>query len=182
MSCPNPIAWATLVDYWAGDLDADATDAVEEHQFGCAECTAASARVAAITEGLRAALPPIISRQRLERLRASGARVRENDFVPGERREVDFALDTDLLIHRLNLGGLDLTGAERVDLRITAESTGALIAEIEGAPFDPAEGAVLIACQRHNVALPHDTVMALSIRAPGAPPRTATYTILHRFA
>jgi hypothetical protein len=78
--------------------------------------------------------------------------------------------------------GLDLAGAERVAFRITAESTGALIAELESAPFEPAEGAVLVACQRHNAAFPHDTVMAVSIHTPGAPPRTATYTILHRYA
>ena len=44
-----------------------------------------------------------------------------------------------------------------------------------------AEGAVLVACQHHYAALPHDTVMTVSVHAPGAPPRTATYTILHRY-
>jgi hypothetical protein len=38
-----------------------------------------------------------------------------------------------------------------------------------------------VACQRHYAGLPPDTVMAVSIHAPGAPPQTATYTILHRF-
>ena len=38
-----------------------------------------------------------------------------------------------------------------------------------------------MACQRHYIALPHDTVMTLSIHAPSAPPRTARYTILHRW-
>jgi hypothetical protein len=179
MSCTNPVPWPTLVDYWARDLDDDATDVLEEHLFGCAECTAASARVAGVTEGVRSAIPPLLSRQRLDRLRESGARVRENHFAPGERRWVEFARDTDLLIHRL--GGLDLTGATRVDLRITQESTGALIAAVDDGAFDPDEGAVLIACQRHYQTLPHDTVMSVSIQAPGVPPRTASYTILHRF-
>jgi anti-sigma factor RsiW len=179
MTCPDPIPWATLVDYWAGDLDDAATETVEDHLFGCAACTAAAARVAAVTEGLREAIPPILLRSRIDRLRASGARIRENDFRPGERREVAFAVDADLLIHRL--GGLDLTGAARVGFRITSESTGALVAAVDDAPFDPGEGAVLVACQRHYAALPHDTVMSVSIHAPGLPPRTARYTILHRF-
>jgi hypothetical protein len=180
MSCTNAIPWTTLVDYWARDLNDDATEALEDHLFGCAECTTASARVAAVTEAVRSAIPPLVSRRHVERLRASGARVRENDFAPGERREVEFTRDADLLIHRL--GGLDLTEATRVDLRITQESTGALIAAVEGGAFDPQEGAVLIACQRHYQALPADTVMSVAIHAPGVPPRTATYTILHRFA
>jgi anti-sigma factor RsiW len=180
MSCANPIAWETLVDYWAGELDEAATASLEEHLFGCAECTAASARVAAVTQAVGEALPLVVSRAHLERLRARDIRIVENSFVPGERREVEFSPETDLLIHRL--GGLDLSGAERVEFRITAESTGALISSTDAAAFDPAEGAVLVACQRHYSAFPHDTVLAVSVHAPGGPPRTATYTILHRFA
>ena len=89
-----------------------------------------------------------------------------------------FAAGADLMIHRL--GGLDLSNAERVSFRITSESTGALLLEVDGAPFERGEGAVLVACERHNVAFPHDTVMAVSVHAAGgAPPRTATYTIRH---
>jgi anti-sigma factor RsiW len=179
MTCTNPTSWATLVDYWAGELDDETTAALDEHLFGCVDCTATSARVSAVTETLRAAIPVVVSRRQVEGLRARGARVHENAFAPGERREVRFSSDVDLLIHRL--GGLDLTGAERVAFRITAESTGALVAAVEAAPFDAAEGAVLVACQRHYASLPHDTVMAVSIHAPGVAPRTATYTILHRF-
>jgi len=179
MTCPHPIAWDTLVDYWAADLDEAATADVEDHLFGCPDCTAAAARVAALTEALRAALPPVISRARIEQLRARGARIRENTFSPGQRREVLFARDADLLIHRL--AGLDLRQADRVDFRITAESTGELIAAVDGVPFDPAEGAVFVACQRHYGTLPADTVMSLAVHRPGASPATATYTILHRF-
>lgn len=179
MTCANPIAGATLVDYWAGDLDDGETAAVDEHLFGCADCTAASARVAAVTQALRSAIPTVVVRSVIERMRARGTRIRENGFSPGDRREVEFSPEAELLIHRL--GGVDLTAAERVDLRITSESTGAVVSAFESVPFDAAEGAVFVACQRHYADLPHDTVMSLSIHAAGAPPRTATYTILHRF-
>lgn len=180
MSCPTPVPWETLVDYWAGELDDAATEAVEEHLFGCADCAAAAARVAAVTETVRAAIPPVVSRRRLEQLRAGGARVRENAFTPDERREVIFPADADFLIHRL--GGLNLTGAERVGLQITIESTGDVMVSVDDVAFEPAEGAILVACQRHYAALPPDTVMTVSIHALGAPPRTASYAILHRFA
>ena len=183
MTCANPIVWPALVDYWAGDLNDAETAAVDEHLFGCESCTTASARVGAVAQALRSAIPMVMLRSAVERLRARGAQIRENGFEPGDRREVEFSADAELLIHRL--GGLDLAGAGRVDVRITAESTGALVSAVEAVPFDPAEGAVFIACQRHYADLPHDTVMSVSIHptgaAAGAPPRTATYTILHRF-
>jgi hypothetical protein len=178
-SCAHPIPWATLVDYWAGDLDGGETDAVDEHLFGCAACTATSARVAAVTEAVREALPPVISQASVDRLRASGVRVRENAFQPGGRDEVHFTPDTDLLIHRLE--GLPLGDAARVDFQITSESSGEVITALDAVPFDAATGTVLVACQRHYVTLPHDTVMTVSIHNPSAPPRTARYTILHHY-
>jgi anti-sigma factor RsiW len=179
-ACENRIPWETLVDYWAGDLSPADEDTVEQHLFECGACTADAARVASVTETLRAAIPPVLSRRRLEELRGRGMRVRENAFAPGDRREVEFAPDADLLVHRL--GGLDLTGATRVRFTITAESSGAAISQMDDAPFDESEGAVLVACQRHYAALPHDTVFDVEVHVPGQAPRTATYTILHRFA
>ena len=67
------------------------------------------------------------------------------------------------------------------EFRITAESTGALMAAVDAVPFDPAEGAVFVACQRHYATLPPDTVMSVAGHRPGASPVLATYTILHRF-
>lgn len=179
MTCAEPISWRMLVDYWAGDLDDADTADVEEHLFGCRDCTAAAARVAAVTEALRQALPPVVSRGRVERLRQQGARLREDEFLPGDRREVIFTGDLDLLIFRLS--GLDLTHARQVDFRIDVESTGELMMAADAVPFDPAAGAVLVACQRHYATLPPDTVMTVSVHAPGGPPQSATYTILHRF-
>jgi hypothetical protein len=179
VACASPIAWETLVDYWAGELPPGEADAVEEHLFACATCTAASCRVAAVTETLRAAVLPAVTRRRLDALRARGHRIDENGFSPGERREVDFAPDTEFLVHRLE--GLELEDAERVSFRIVAESTGEPISELEAVPFEPAEGAVLIACQRHFASLPPDTVFDVFVHTTSGAIRTAKYTILHRY-
>lgn len=180
MSCPSPLTWETLVDYWAGDLTSQASALVEEHLFGCEPCSTEAGRVAAVTEAVRAVIPPVVSRPRLERLRAQGKRITENDFVPGVRCDVVFPGDVDLLIHRL--GGLDLHDAERVDLRMTSESTGELLVKLDAVPYEPTEAAVLIACQRHYAALPPDPVMTIIVHARGAVIRTADYTLLHIFA
>ena len=48
-------------------------------------------------------------------------------------------------------------------------------------PFERAEGAVLIACQRHFATLPPDTRFELSIHGPDRSVTTAAYTILHQY-
>jgi hypothetical protein len=134
--------------------------------------------VSAVVEALRAFIPPIVSRTKLETLRARGLRIEENTFLPGQRQSVVFAPEIDLLIHRLT--GFDLSNAERVRVAVLVESTGDLLFEDPNAPFDPNEG-VLVACQRHFAALPPDTVFEVrAIEVSGAE-RKAVYTIPHVF-
>jgi hypothetical protein len=176
--CANPIPWEVLVEYWADDLTPARAEEVEEHVLGCAPCAAESARVASVTETLRSVLPPIVNRATVAGLVAKGTRIRENVISPGERKEIAFPKDADLLLHRLV--GLDLTDAERVAFVLREESTGAVVASMDPAPFDRDAGAVLVACARHNIHFPHDTVAELSIHGPS--PRSVSYTILHRYA
>lgn len=177
--CPNPLPWDTLVEYWNGELSVIERDRVEEHLFGCSVCMGEAARAAAVTETLREMIPPVVSRERVDRLRATGVRLHEGGLLPGERREVVFGMETDLMIHRL--GGLDLSNAERVSCQIMVKSTGETLAFIEDAPFERDEGAVLIALQRDFVSQAGETRFELSIYAPGRPVGSASYVVVHRF-
>lgn len=180
-ACATPIPWEVLVDYWADDLPPARAEELEEHVLGCAPCAAESARVASVTETLRGVLPPIVTRETVARLTAKGTRIRENVLSPGERKEIAFPTDVDLLIHRLV--GLDLRDAERVGFVLREESTGEVIAAMDPAPFDRDAGAVLVACERHNVHFPHDTVAELVIHdLHGSSARRVSYAILHRYA
>ncbi|HEX2873880.1 MAG TPA: zf-HC2 domain-containing protein [Polyangiaceae bacterium] len=177
MSCNSAVPWAELVQYWAGDLDAAATDRVDEHLMGCASCSAEAARVAAVVSALRELVPPVVTRAELTAMQARGARIRENAFVPGETTAV-FPRDAELLIHRL--GGFDLSGAVRVHVMIRRESTRELFAEVADAPFDPVEG-VLIACHRHYASLPTDVLVEVSAIDAQGGSRMAAYSIPHVF-
>lgn len=178
-TCAHPLPWEVLVNYWAGVGNAQFLDLVEGHLFGCAACTAQSARVASVTETLRSMLPPAVSRARLDGLRAAGRRIRENVFLPDERRAVAFDADVDLMIHRLS--GLELGAADHVGLRILAESTGECLVSLDSVPFERDEGAVLIACQRHFASLPPDDRFEVSVHAHDRPTATTSYTILHQY-
>lgn len=179
LRCDAPIAFDIFVAYWAGDLDAAANDAVEEHTMGCGACAATSARVAAITEAIRVQIPPILAPEMLGVLRARGMRIVDNPMKPGERKETVFADGVDILLHRL--GGLDLSGATTVTVCVKVEETGDIISQNDDAPFDRAAGEVLIACQRHFSSFPPNIVF--EVRARGALPNdaVAVYTVPHVF-
>lgn len=177
MTCANPTSWDVLVRYWAGDLTSEETAAFDEHLMGCAACSAQSARVAAVVQGLREVIPPVVTRDALARLRARGTRIEENTFFPG-RQPVVFRRGVDLLVHRL--AGADLTGAVRVKVAVRVESTGALLVEELNAPFDAKDG-VLIACQRHFGDLPPDVVFEVTAIDAAGGERTTAYAIPHVF-
>ncbi len=180
MTCSNPLSNEQLVAYWANDLDAAAHDAVEDHLFACDLCFASAERVAQLAYAYRASVPPVISRAELDTLRARGIAMRENAFEPSKRTIATFEPDVDLLIHRLT--GLDLATAERVHVIVRDESGGTVIFEERIAPFDRERGELLIACQRHFAAYPHDIVFDVRIFRPEREPELATYFIPHVFA
>jgi Putative zinc-finger len=178
-ACTTPIAWEHLVDYWAGDVDPAETDRIDEHLFGCASCTAESARVARIVEGFRAAIPAVVSAQQVSELRAQGLIVEENDFAPGERKEATFERHVDVLVHRL--GGLDLARAERVQVGIRIVAGDRLVFEDHFAPFDRERGVVRIACQRHFANLPRDVLFDVRAHEPSGAITLTTFAVPHVF-
>jgi hypothetical protein len=153
---------------------------LEEHLMGCAGCSEAAARVAAITETLRAMIPAIVDGALLGRLRARGLRIRESSFAPGDRREEWFTADVDLLIFRL--GGLDLVQATRVAFSLRDEVSGALLTATSAAPFDAESGALLLCCQRHYAALPPNVIAEVRVYQRDGGEASATYAIQHRMA
>ena len=116
------LGWDELVDYWM-DEHPDA-DAIEAHVMGCSTCTQLSARVVALTRALGTLLPPLVTPGTLAKLAGRGLRVSESVWHPGDRREVVFPADLDVLIHRLE--GLP-ADATRLDFTMFAESTRVLM-------------------------------------------------------
>lgn len=178
-TCARPLSWAQLVDYWAGDAPPDQQEAFDEHLMGCAACSAESTRVASITETMRGMLPPIITDELLPILRARGTRVLENPMQPGERKEVLFPNEVDVLIHRL--GGLPLAEAASVRFVLLEDGTDRLLVELHDVPFERAKGCVLVACQKHFRGFPEDNVAEIRVRDASGSETVHRFTILHRF-
>lgn len=178
MACASPLSFETLVAYWAGELDTAETDRADEHLFSCAACTAASARIASITETLRAHGSPIVTPSRVAEWRARGRIIEDNVVAPNETSNVTFR-EQDFIIH--HLGGLDLAGAERVQITVRVVETGALILEHPDAPYDREAGEVLVACQRHFAAFPPNIVFEATVHRAEGEAQHERYVVRHAF-
>lgn len=143
--CPQALGLERVTGYLLGELDDADELALEHHLFGCASCTAAVEDIQALTAGVGALLPPVISADHLQRLRGKGMRILETEIRPGDNPEVFFAADLDLMVHRLVASPGE---AGRVEVEILGEAPDPL-ARLEAVPIDSRSGAVYIACQRH---------------------------------
>jgi hypothetical protein len=178
-ACSTAASWENLVDYWARDLDGAALEQLEEHLLGCSECTTRSAQVAAITERIRSFIPPVVDRETVGKLRARGLRIVENPVARGERKVCVFPQGVDILLHRL--GGLMLENATEVRVRVLVESTEAVLMDFPEAPFDPASGEVLIACQQHFSLFPPDVLFEVTVRGASRTEESVRFAVPHQF-
>lgn len=139
-----PISFERLVRYWAHDLTDAEVDDIDEHLFTCASCFETAGRVAALATGVRNALPPISIERDIERARARGVGIVASEFLPGAKTRIRAPRGVDVLVLRLRVD--DLVKVDNVAL-VGADGTPLIL--FDDAPFEPATGAVLVACQRH---------------------------------
>jgi hypothetical protein len=165
-----------LEQYWCGELDAAAVEALEDHVFECAACTAASGKVSDLVSALGDWLPPFLTDGAIVRLERRGMRLLKTEITPGERVTVPFGPEVDLLVHRLKL---DLSGIDRLDCEVEA-ADGTPIIAFENPYFDPTVGEVNLVCQRHYAEqFPPDAVLRLVAVTPAGRRQVAQYGVMH---
>src|SRR5688572_27732837 len=143
-SCANPIAFQTLVAYWLGELQAPAEATVEEHLFGCTDCTRRLDQLAALAFGVRAAvrhgaIAAAVTNVFLQSMLQRGMRIREYVLAPGERVNCTIRAEDDAVVSRLKV---PLAGVKRVDALQTLDlgAGGVQQWRLEDVPFDPDAG------------------------------------------
>jgi len=139
--------WDTLVDYWLGDTDVAAAEAIDEHLMHCDACGAAFDEVVALSRGVkdafaRGAMLSMLSAPFVERLKAAGRRVREYRVPLNGSVTCSVAPDDDLLVSRL---AAPLHGVVRLDAVFMVSSTPGHEQRLHDVPFDAASGEVLFA-------------------------------------
>lgn len=133
----------TLAAYWLGDLPEDETLALEEHLFACEQCTAQSARMAALPRALAFAVLPVVSSAEAVRLERLDARIRRSVIGPGGRALADFSSGVTAQLVVLET---DLRGATSVDVTLCTRD-GTPLREQKAVPFDAEAGTITIACR-----------------------------------
>jgi hypothetical protein len=145
MTCHEPIDFETLVGYWLGDATVERETALEEHLFGCAQCTARLEELAALAAGVRAAVENgrvtlVVSAPFVAAMRAAGLRLRDYRLGPGGSVNCTIAGDDDAVISHLRA---PLAGVRRLDL-VRSRDGAPSEARVADVPFDPATGEVLV--------------------------------------
>ncbi|MGE3161872.1 MAG: anti-sigma factor [Burkholderiales bacterium] len=146
--CAKPIDWETLTAYWLGELPAGEQDGVEAHYFGCAHCAARLERLAALAQGIRAAVREGriafgLTPRFLERLKREGVRIREYAMAPGGSVDCTITAEDDAVVTHFKA---PLAGVKRVDALGTREVGGRTERwRVEDVTFDAAAGEVLLA-------------------------------------
>ena len=79
----NHLEFERLAEYWLGEV---ADEALEEHLFACAECAARLEWLAALSDGVRAAVRAgafgmVVPAPFVEAMKRAGMRLRE--YLPG---------------------------------------------------------------------------------------------------
>jgi hypothetical protein len=175
-----PLSGELLADHFARALEREESDQIEAHVFECDDCARLYQAAGDVPAALHRLLGLVIGPERLAALLASGAGVRAVPILPGVPAVVEFTPGIDYLIFRLQG---DLAGASRVDVEASDAEIGPILS-IEGAPWDPERGEVLVACQRHFMTGHARVVMQVRVYAEiaGIRREVGEYLVDHRVA
>jgi len=176
--------WDSLVDYWLGDTDAAATEAIDEHLLRCDACGAAFDEVVALARGVRdafaaGAVPSMLTPAFVDRLKAAGRRMREYRVPHNDSVLCAVAPEDDLLVSRLEA---PLQGVTRLDAVFAPSFAPGHEERLHDVPFDAASGEVVFAPRLQEVRQhpSHDLVVRL-LAVDGAGERElGHYTFHHR--
>ena len=137
-----------LLDYWLGDSDAAATEAVDAHLMACDACGRALDGLMALGHGIRDAwragtVGGVVSGDFVQRLAGQGLQVREYHVPAGGSVNCTVAPDDDLLVSRLALPQPLLSPGQRLDLHVESSFEPGVRHELPDIPFDPRGGEVV---------------------------------------
>lgn len=142
--CKEPIEFEKLTVWWLGELAPAEAEALEAHLFGCAHCTGRAEWLAALGEGVRAAVRAgnvhsVVSAPFLEAMKGAGMRLREYRVANGGSVDCTIRDEDDAVVSRL---AAPLAGVKRLDVLQLVEGMPAR--RVEDVPFDAAAGEVVV--------------------------------------
>lgn len=180
--CPEPIEFADVVDYWAGDLTQAEESRVEEHVFSCDDCARELAAAEALVRGVAAVaregrLHTVVTDAILNRLAADGVRIRMYTLEGPGTVHCAVWTDDDLVVARIRA---DFAGVESVTI-VTRQASGDEISRLSDVAVRPGQREILNAFSAARLReLPPTRVQVTVTAQIGSGERTiAEYTLEH---
>ena len=104
--CAAPLPLGDLLDWWLGDLDEERSEAVEDHFFACARCTARLDQVRTLGAGVvtltrEGALPLTGTSALLNRMSRDRRVLRQYSARPGQVISCTVSMEDEWLVSRL---------------------------------------------------------------------------------
>jgi hypothetical protein len=184
MNQASHVEFDALVDYWLGDTDAAATEAIDAHLMTCDACGAvlddAMALARATKEAFqRGAVPSMLSAPFVERLKAAGRRVREYRVPHNGSVACAVGPNDDMLVAHL---AAPLRDVARLDAVFTFSFVPGHVDRLSDIPFDAATGEVLFTPKMTEVRLhpTHEMLVRLFAVDAAGEREVGHYTFHHQ--
>ena len=173
-----------LLDYWLGDADAAASEAIDEHLLRCDTCGAAFDELVALSRAVRdafahGAVRSVLAPAFVERLKAAGRRVREYRVPHNGSVLCSVAPDDDLVVSRL---AVPLHGVERLDAVVAHSMQPGYAERLHDIAFDASSAEVLFVPELRKLrsAPSHDFVVRLLAVDAAGEREIGHYTFHHQ--
>jgi hypothetical protein len=180
--CPAPIAFADVVDYWAGELTRAEEDRIEEHVFSCADCARELAAAEALGRDIAAVaregrLHTVVTDAILNRLAADGVRVRMYTLEGTATVPCAVWADDDLVVARIRA---DFADVDAVTI-VTRLASGDEISRLSDVAVRPGQREILNAFSAAQLRkLPATRVQVIVTAQGGSGERTISeYELEH---
>jgi Putative zinc-finger len=142
--CSAPLAFADVVDYWAGELTRAEADRIEEHVFVCDACARELADGEVLARSIGAVardgrLQSVVTEAILNRLAADGVRIRMFTLEGSGIVPCAVWAGDDLIVSRIRA---DFADAESVTI-VTRLPSGEEVARLADIPVRPGQREIL---------------------------------------
>jgi hypothetical protein len=184
--CTSPLELAQLIAYQMGELSAREQEAVEEHYFGCEDCSQRLQGLVqlgeAIVRAVRAGeLSAPVTASLLERAAADGLLLRQYSVHPGETVACTASPEDDFVV--IHLAG-SLSAQRSVSMRIETEDLehgGRQVRELPTVPVDQDRGELFLLFAGSRVRSYPRSRWTMQLGAPGQEPDASlgTFTLEH---